>query len=93
MWVVSKNCGPLRLREVGLEKIARQDQDQTVCPGKRALHFKHEVRAGSEIPRLDDHLIAGRFHLPGDPFRPWPIVVVVADEEVLCSRIRNHKRY
>ena len=52
--------------------------------------FRDDVPAGPEVPRLDDARVARLLQLSGDPLRPRPIRLVVADEEVFLRVFSAH---
>jgi hypothetical protein len=47
------------------------------------MHFMDKIAAGTEIPGLKDGAITCFLQLPGDPFGPELIRLVVADKKIL----------
>ena len=79
--VVGEGGLPLRSPVVGLEVGSRQHRDR---PPRLAglVHAADPGASRTEVPCLQHRRMTGRFQLPGDPLRPCPIHLGVADEEV-----------
>jgi hypothetical protein len=87
--VLCEGRRPFRLGERRREIILGQDGDCLACVGGGAMHVEDEIAAGVKVPRLDRRGMAGVFELPGDPFRPALVGLVVADEEILLGVVHG----
>jgi hypothetical protein len=87
--ILRKGGCPFGLGERRREIILGQDGDCLACVGGGAMHVEDEIAAGVEVPCLDKRAIAGVFELPGDPFRPILVGLVVANEEVALGIVHG----
>ncbi len=46
------------------------------------MHLRDEMAPSAEVPRLDQHSVAGILQHPGDPLRPPGIRFYIGNEEI-----------
>ena len=81
-WISTESSCPLRLGEFRSKVVRREHCYHPQGFAEALVHFQNEIRTWDKVPGLDHGGETHLLQLPGDPFGPVLVGVIIANEKI-----------